>query len=111
MTKQKDITGLKFIRLTALQFMYKENGIHFWLFKCDCGDEIIARKGAVTSGQHKSCGCLRLEKLKQKKYNEFIIKDNYANVKKAEGKPCKTKKIPVLFHMRNCKFKRILRVK
>lgn len=78
MAKPKDITGLKFNRLTAIKFMYSKKGCQFWLFKCDCGKEIIARKCAVTSGNHKSCGCLRTEKLKRKKYNEFLIKDDYA---------------------------------
>lgn len=78
MTKTKDITGQKFNRLTAIKFAYKKDNIHFWTFKCECGKEIIARKNAVVSGQHKSCGCLHLEKVSKKKYNDFIIKKDYA---------------------------------
>lgn len=74
----KDITGQKFNRLTAIEFVCLKNSTHYWKFKCDCGNEIIARKAAVTSGRHKSCGCLRLEKLKIKKYNEIKLYNDYA---------------------------------
>ena len=62
MPETKDITGLKFNRLTAIQFEGKVNGkVHLWLFKCDCGKEVIKRKPYVTSGHLKSCGCLQRE--------------------------------------------------
>lgn len=78
MKQAQDITGLKFNRLTAIKFAYAKNNVHFWHFQCECGEKIIARKGAVTSGQHKSCGCLHKEKVSQKKYNKFILKDDCA---------------------------------
>lgn len=59
----KDITGKKFARLTAMNFDHKgENNHYFWLCKCDCGNDIVVDRGALVSGNTKSCGCLRCEK-------------------------------------------------
>lgn len=61
--KTKDITGLKFNRLTAIRFdnISTKNKSHLWYFKCECGKEVLMRKEQVTSGWVKSCGCLRDE--------------------------------------------------
>jgi len=62
-----DITGQKFNFLTAVKFVeirYTEGGNHanqFWLFRCDCGKEVILRKSSVTKGAVKSCGCKKGE--------------------------------------------------
>lgn len=54
--KQRNITGEKFWKLTALNFEYRDNNYrHFWKFRCDCGNEIIARKNAVISGNTTQC--------------------------------------------------------
>ena len=57
-----DITGKKYNILTATKFSHKQNVTHFWEFKCDCGKIVIRKKGAVTSGVTRSCGCLNLKK-------------------------------------------------
>lgn len=59
--KRKDITGLKFNRLTAKSFAYTKHGA-CWLFVCDCGKEKIANSSEVRTGKTKSCGCWNLEK-------------------------------------------------
>lgn len=57
--KTRDITGEKFHSLTAICFDHRDNrytgGAHFWRFRCDCGNEIVARKNAVVSGNTKWC--------------------------------------------------------
>jgi len=63
-----DITGKKFNRLTVKGFVKKEKGSEFWQVVCDCGKEKTLRKGDITSGSTKSCGCLKIE-MKGKKYN------------------------------------------
>lgn len=64
MPQSKDITGLKFNRLTAIKFVEKvKNRIEVWLFRCDCGKELTMRKPYITSGAVKSCGCYRLEQV------------------------------------------------
>lgn len=57
--KTKDITGQRFNSLTAIRFDHRDEHCcdkpHYWLFKCDCGNKIVARKNAVTSGNTKRC--------------------------------------------------------
>lgn len=60
-----DITGEKYGRLTAIrkdsQGSRKAKGK--WLFKCDCGNELLCTANRVRSGNTKSCGCLKSEVL------------------------------------------------
>ena len=69
MVKARDITGLKFGRLTAIKLEYvkkdKHGTKHFWLFRCDCGKICIVNKQYATSGHTKSCGCQKQERLKE----------------------------------------------
>lgn len=56
MSKIKDLTGLKFNRLTVIRFLHvdkKRNSI--WLCRCDCGKEKAVRGYELTSGGTKSC--------------------------------------------------------
>lgn len=56
-----DITGKKFNRLTVLKFVPDSTKYSFWLCKCDCGSELTIQLTSITSGQVKSCGCLKKE--------------------------------------------------
>lgn len=60
--KSVDITGKRFGRLVAVKFVEKRANNQYWLFKCDCGKEIVCRKNAVTSGGVLSCGCSKRKK-------------------------------------------------
>lgn len=59
--KTRDITQQKFGELTAIRFDHRDNrvkgGQHYWLFRCDCGNEVVLRKNSVTSGNTKRCSC------------------------------------------------------
>lgn len=63
----KNISGEKFYRLTAIKFFERRGEFDYWLFKCDCGNEVVYRKNNVTTKKRKtkSCGCLGLEKIRQ----------------------------------------------
>lgn len=63
MVKHYDITGQTFGRLTAVKFIKRRNGLHYWLFKCKCGTEKVIQKSNVKSGHTKSCGCWKREKV------------------------------------------------
>ena len=60
--KPVDITGIKYNSLTAISFVeFKPEGkkrykVAWWLFRCDCGNEIILRANAVKHGNTKCCG-------------------------------------------------------
>lgn len=54
----KDITGVRYNRLTAVEY----KGEQKWLFRCDCGKEVILHSASVKRGNTKSCGCLKMER-------------------------------------------------
>lgn len=63
MAIRKDITGVRFGRLVALEPSHKnKKGEWFWLCKCDCGEEVVARTSHLNSGGTQSCGCYNKEK-------------------------------------------------
>lgn len=61
MKKYKDITNKRFGRLVAIDRIKREKHNTYWLFKCDCGNEIIIPQSYVSCGDTKSCGCYRKE--------------------------------------------------
>lgn len=65
--RYKDLTGMKFDRLTVMGDVGKRtkgNGI-MWKCICDCGNEVYVRTYSLGKDV-KSCGCLRNEKLIQR---------------------------------------------
>lgn len=59
-----DITGQKFGKLLVLKKITSKkisNGSTqiFWLCKCDCGNNYIARGNALKTGNTQSCGCIK----------------------------------------------------
>ena len=62
-----DMTGKQYGRLTAIKEVPKPKHIKsratFWLFKCECGNEVILNGSNVRSGNTASCGCLKKEKI------------------------------------------------
>ena len=57
---QRDISGKRFGRLTALFPTTKRgrNGSTVWLCGCDCGKKVGVELGQLMAGGRKSCGCL-----------------------------------------------------
>jgi hypothetical protein len=59
----KDLTGQKFGRLTALEPTDKRKGTSVvWQCECECGNICEVRSTSLTTGNTKSCGCLKKEK-------------------------------------------------
>lgn len=57
-----DMTGQRHGRLVALRFAHRDRSGHaHWLFRCDCGREVVAHGGNVRQGNSSSCGCLHRE--------------------------------------------------
>lgn len=64
---RKDITGQRFGKLTAIKAVGRGKGkvsAYEWLCKCDCGNEIVVNVNSLTTGNTKSCGCWKIDKLK-----------------------------------------------
>lgn len=55
----QDRVGMRFGMLTVLAYAGKENGMHRWHCRCDCGKETVVRESYLLSGHTKSCGCLQ----------------------------------------------------
>jgi len=55
------IAGKQFGRLTVISLHHKTNKGIFWLCKCSCGGEKVARADTLANGNTKSCGCIRAE--------------------------------------------------
>ena len=65
--RTKDITGMKFGSLTAIEFDYIDNRQAYWKFQCDCGNIHTARSNTINyvckkynDPQLPSCGCVEL---------------------------------------------------
>lgn len=70
-SNSKDIKGLKFNKLIAIEPTGKtRRQSKEWKCVCDCGNICFATVHDLQCGSTKSCGCLRLEQLKQ-----VIVKD------------------------------------
>jgi hypothetical protein len=65
----KDITGLKFNKLTAIKKLYsKKYGksnrvVNYYLCSCECGNTTKVGDIPLLRGTIKSCGCLKIEKV------------------------------------------------
>lgn len=62
-----DRTGSRFGRLIVKRFVGKaSNWVGIWECVCDCGKTITALSSNLTSGNTKSCGCLKLGMLNKR---------------------------------------------
>lgn len=67
----KDLSGMKFERLTVLKMVeppenLKDKHSKYWLCKCECGNEKVIVRSGLTMGTSKSCGCIRREMMSEK---------------------------------------------
>jgi hypothetical protein len=73
-TKQEDLTGRAFGKLTAVKVSeVGARGSCKWLCKCDCGIEVVVPYKSLVSGNNKSCGCLKTEVVTAR--NKALAKD------------------------------------
>jgi len=88
----KDLTGMKFGKLTAL---YPMNERFYstikWHCKCDCGNEIDTTSSRLLLGATKSCGCRKTEYIKANKVNNT----NIGFIMKNDQRPCRNNKLGV----------------
>lgn len=72
------MTGKRFGHLVAIkrvEDIVRQDGakVVAWLCECDCGNSVIVPRGALRSGNTKSCGCMRTETLRRmlQKTNQY----------------------------------------
>ena len=64
MSKCINLTGQKFGRLLVLERTKNNSRNHAqWICQCDCGNTVTVTCASLRSGNTKSCGCTRKEKL------------------------------------------------
>jgi hypothetical protein len=81
--RAKDLQGLQFGRLFVLYrddklYAHKKHREAYWACVCLCGERRIVRSSGLTSGQYKSCGCLKRD-------NRATIGPRLGQFKKREG--------------------------
>lgn len=58
MAKGKDLTGIKFGKLTVISLLdERKNNNRYWVCKCECGNTKEMRASHLLKGYSKSCGC------------------------------------------------------
>lgn len=78
--KKKDLSGMKFGKLTVKHISTKTNkgGHTHWICDCDCGSNNVVIDGTKLANKHtKSCGCLKHDGSRYKKYNTYDLTGNY----------------------------------
>lgn len=80
----ENFIGLKFERLTCLDYLYTIKSQHFLKCICDCGNEVIIRSQDL--GKTKSCGCYKKEETIKRFSKEFLpfekeIRSRYRGIK------------------------------
>lgn len=56
---KRDMTGEVYGSLTVMAFAGRLGGKPAWLCRCSCGQDNTVRTSDLTTGNTKSCGCLR----------------------------------------------------
>jgi hypothetical protein len=84
--KFADLTGMVFERLTVIGRDYTRRERTYWWCICSCNNELLKKSipnNRLTSGNTKSCGCLRKEltgkaaSKRLKKYNNYDLSGEY----------------------------------
>lgn len=66
-----DLTGKRYERLTVIKEVEQIKTKRRWLCKCDCGNEVIALMDSLRSGNTRSCGCYKSEKISEANLNDL----------------------------------------
>lgn len=84
MGKLKDLTGMKFGRLTIIEYV----GNSKWLCRCDCGNEKIIRGDRLKNGHATTCGCARREDLTEQRFGRLIVVSYNEEASKQKKEAC-----------------------
>ncbi len=58
---RNSFVGNVFERLTVVCYAGKNGHHQMWLCECECGNEVVVRHSNLTSGNTRSCGCLKIK--------------------------------------------------
>lgn len=72
MGKRIDLTGLKFGKLTVLNYDHSDARYKsYWLCQCDCGNKCVVSGDHLKTGHTTSCGCNRHEDLTNQRFGKL----------------------------------------
>lgn len=81
MGKGIDATGQRYGALTAIKpTEIRTRGSVNWLFKCDCGNEVVYPLNGVRAGRQKSCGCHINRKLPKPRQSTLKPGDQFGDL-------------------------------
>ena len=86
---QKDITGQRFGKLTAIRRISGSDGTSggsLWECQCDCGNIIQTRIHNLTDGSTQSCGCIKSRG--EAKIQEILLENNINFIKQKTFPTC-----------------------
>lgn len=70
----RDLTGRRFGSLVVKEMLYKyKNNVTYCKCTCDCGNKILVRAGALTTGNTTSCGCKHSPSLIGEKFGRLTV--------------------------------------
>ena len=96
--KLKDLTGVRFGKLTVINKAYMKDGQAVWHCKCDCGNYTDVKGQSLRAGLTRSCGCLSINFSGSRLENE--IKDyleKLTGIKAKKEKVLSGKEIDIYF--------------
>ena len=78
-----DLTGRKMGYYNVIGWMFNEKkNCNMWLCECCCGEQRFNSTYELTSGRHKSCGCMANKIKSEAKTIDFVLKKDYDGNKK-----------------------------
>lgn len=85
----EDLTGGKFGRLTVVKYVGRDdNNKPLWECICECGKTVTVRGYSLTSGNTKSCGCIKRELLIERNYRHGCSKTSEHIIWKGMNQRC-----------------------
>lgn len=85
--KRKDLSGMRFGRLKAIEPCGRKRGYVLWLCHCDCGNSVQVISASLLSGNTQSCGCSKAEAA----IASGLKKRIYQSIKERVSSPIKEK--------------------
>jgi len=87
--KRKDVRGLRYGRLTIIDWVDEKPHLHV-LCSCDCGNEKVIRITGLRNGNTVSCGCFNLERTTEVNTRHGKSHESIHNIWKGMNSRCNT---------------------
>lgn len=88
MSRKLDLTKMRFGRLIAVAQATNIGRYTRWVCKCDCGEKVTAYTNSLRQGGTTSCGCGKLDRIKQLNKYQDPKKEFWKLVKRGKHSEC-----------------------